>query len=111
MAFIRGERPWRDLEPLGLRIAFSDDRCEIQGSTSVVTPTIKDLARGLLNHISDPVHLRQWAAVVLAGSEFIDLKQIERDPQGELIIDALWEASAGDPVPEAAVATATRLAS
>jgi len=48
--------------------------------------------------------------VLLAGSSFIDLSQLERQPQWDLLLSALWDASAGDPVPEQAIWVAETLA-
>jgi hypothetical protein len=105
--FIRGQRPWRDLEALGVRIAFSDDGCDIEGSPEIVKPSVRDLAQGLLHHLDGPPHeLQRWAAVILAGSAFIDLSDMEAHPEGDRLTSALWDASAGDPVDEHAALVA-----
>ncbi len=110
-AFVRGDGSWRDLEPLGIRVTFSDDGCEVEGHAPITAPTIGDIARGLLSLVRGPKsELQQWAAVLLAGSSFIDLSQLERQPQWDLLLSALWDASAGDPVPEQAIWVAETLA-
>lgn len=109
--FVRGARSWADLETLGARIAFSDDGCSIDGTLYVVRPSLRDIAQGLAHHAAGPAHhLQRWAQVVLAGSGFLDLADLESDPDGEEILNAIWDASAGDPPEEHAVLLARSIA-
>ena len=109
--FVRGDRSWNDLELLGARIAFSDDGCNIEGTLDVVRPSVHDIAQGLISHLEVPLHhLQRWAQVLLAGSGFIDLAELEAHPDGEEILNALWDASAGDAPEEHAILLARSIA-
>jgi hypothetical protein len=101
-SFIRGDRPWQDLRLIGLSVSFMDDGCDCEGKGDVlVTPTIADIARGFLHHASArEVDLRRWASIILAASAVIDLAALEEHPDGETVLDALWEASAGSEMHE-----------
>jgi hypothetical protein len=112
MSFVRGELGWQLLEPLGVRIRFSDDGCDVEGGAgTVVAPSMADVGRGLIANLGkSPRHVQQWAAVLLAGSSFVDLSSLERDSDGEALLEGLWEASARNPLDDRVVALATRLA-
>jgi hypothetical protein len=106
---VRGERPWTDLGKLGIDVRIEGDRCTIRNPRGIeATADIQDLASGLLAHQGDPRALRSWAFVVEAGSPFLDL-DVEGDPAGEILLDALWKAGFGEPIPKQAVQTAERL--
>jgi len=109
--FVRGDRSWSDLELLGARIAFSDDGCDVEGRLEVVRPTVRDIAQGFVRHLAEPRHhLQKWAQVVLAGVGFIDLGELEAHADGDEILNALWDASAGDLPEEHAMLLARSIA-
>ena len=54
------------------------------------------------------MHLTEWAEVLLAGSSFLDL-QLEDHGYGAALLEALWEASAGEPIRESAILAAQEL--
>lgn len=68
--------------------------------------SIHDLATGLLAH--EPREMREWASMIVALSN-ISFIGIE-DPDGEVLLDALWAAADGKkPSPES-LEVARRLA-
>lgn len=102
LEFARGERDWRDLELVGLTVSFMDDGCDCDGAGTVVAaPSVRDVAQGFIRHLeAREIDLRRWASVMLAASAVMDLSRLEKHPEGERIISALWDASGGEPVDE-----------
>lgn len=109
--FVQGRRSWRDLEFVGVTVSFMDDGCDCDGQgTIVVAPSAPDIALGLLQKMREPAPaLQRWASVVLAASAVIDLKHLGEVPDGELLLEAVWEASAGQPIDDASVKFAESL--
>jgi hypothetical protein len=106
---VRGERPWADLGAIGIKIDFNGDRCTIENERGVVaTADVHDLAEGLLAHVSEDHDLRKWAYLMEASSPFLDL-DVEDHPAGEVLLNALWDASFGQPIPADAIIAAERL--
>ena len=70
-----------------------------------------DLARGLVAHLNDPSALRDRASRVvggtLPGSEDLDL---ENHPDGDLLLNALWDASFEGGISDEAIDVAKQLA-
>lgn len=102
LQFVRGERNWQDLAHVGVIVSFMDDGCDCEGGGTVVaTPSLRDVAQGLVQYLGGrEVDLRRWASVVLAASAVIDLSALEHDPEGERLLSALWDASSGEPLEE-----------
>jgi hypothetical protein len=69
-----------------------------------------DLAFGLLEHRDNPDKLREWATFIMSASEVIDLTFLESWPEGEELLEALWDASFEGRVKDAAVRVASALA-
>ena len=112
LGVVRGEIPWRELQRVGLSISFMDDGCDCEGAGFVVAkPVVPDIAAGFarLSDGSD-VELRRWACVMLAASAVIDLSALEDHPDGERVLSAIWDASAGVPIDAATIATIRSLA-
>jgi hypothetical protein len=106
---VRGERPWKDLGAIGIKIDFEGDRCAIENERGIVaTADVHDLAEGLLAHVHGVHEVRKWAYLMEAGSSFLDL-DVEDHPAGEVLLNALWDASFGQPIPAEAIAAAERL--
>lgn len=95
LGVIRSELPVATLETVGIRLVLKEGHYELksQGGLEVVTPSVLDLARGMLAHLAHPTELKPWAFFVLGESGAIDLEEVESHPQGELLISALWDAS------------------
>jgi hypothetical protein len=105
---VRGERPWTDLAPLGMTGGPSEGRCEFRASFPAATRVgVHDLARGFLTHYSDPCRLREWAFVMEAMP--YDLTDAQDHPSGQLVLDAVWSASFGNPLAEREIAVITNL--
>lgn len=106
---IRGERPWTDLHTAGINIHLQGAHCAFDNPHHLTaTADVDDLARGLLANLHDPAALRTWA-LVLEAEALVDWGEAERHPVWETLWDAVWRASFGEPVPEAAIQAARAL--
>lgn len=95
LAAIRGEIPISALADIGINVVREEGSCKLESEMvpTVVTPTVLDIASGLLKYKSSAPELRLWSFFVLAESGSVDLAKVESDPEGELLINALWDAS------------------
>jgi hypothetical protein len=108
-AFVRGERSWRALEQAGIYIEVRDDRYEIDNPWRLIVEThLRDVAEGLLAFRRTDDQLQRWASIILAGSSFLDLGGFEKIPEGNVLLNALWDASFGDVISQDAVNVALR---
>lgn len=106
---VRGERPWKDLGQLGIAVQLQGERATIDNPRRVsATADARDLAHGLLAYRDDANALREWAFVVEGGSSFLDL-DVEDHPDGEALLDGLWKACFGEPIPADAIHAAEHL--
>jgi hypothetical protein len=106
---VRGLRPWADLQSIGIRVEQSGANAVFSnphGHHALVFP--EDLAQGLTRQSGDSTRLKEWADVILGGSNFMELR-IEGNPYGEALLEALWELSAGNPIRESAMFAAREL--
>jgi hypothetical protein len=95
---VRGDQPWTDLRTLGMDLHPETGQADNVPPTEVKID-IHDLARGFASHRDDPAALRAWAFVMQSlGADF---EAVAEDPSGEIILDALWRASFGEPLDEA----------
>lgn len=105
---IRGERPWTDLQSVGIGIRLETGRCVLENPPHITAPaSIADLARGFLAHRHDPRALREWAFVVEAIDASVD---VENHPHGDLVMRTVWDASFGNPVDASVVQIMEQLA-
>jgi hypothetical protein len=111
LAIIRGEMPLSVLPELGIEITCHEGNFKLRSSPSsvIVKPSISDIARGILAHQLNRSDLRAWAFFVL-GEADIDLEKIESDPQGEMLVEALWEASSTGEIRQEVLRIADNLA-
>jgi hypothetical protein len=105
---IRGDRPWTDLRTIGMSIKLDGDSWTFENPPGIsATIDVQDVARGFLTHLSNPIALREWAFVV----EALDLDlDVENQPQAETLLNAVWDASFGNPVPADVIRTIEQLA-
>ena len=106
---VRGQRGWDELESVGITVRLREDDAVIEnphGHMAVAEP--KDVAEGLLNHATDVEELRSWAALLLASAPFVQLN-LEGHAYGEVLLEGLWDASAGEPVRQSALLAAKEL--
>lgn len=99
LEIIRGDRPLSDVSRLGIHVSVTPLFFELDAPRRAdsLLPSIDDVATGFLAHMSSAGELREWASVIL-GAEFIDLIALENDPDGDAIIEGLWEVSSGGAV-------------
>lgn len=99
LEIIRGDRPLSEVSRLGVTMTANPLFFELNARrrADALLPTTDDVASGFLSHMSDSDELREWAAVIL-GADFIDLIALESDPEGESMIEGMWEVSSGGAV-------------
>jgi hypothetical protein len=93
---VRGSRPWTDLAAFGVAVRLDDGRRTLTNPRRLTTTaSARDLAQGFAKLRHDPAALREWAFVV----EAMDVElAVEGDPAGEMLLEALWDASFGNPI-------------
>jgi hypothetical protein len=99
---VRGERPLSDLKTAGVSLQFRKIDEESRSREIIVSPSgdsaftiapaVADLAKGLLFYKGRPKELRDWGSFVL-GADLLDLEPLESEPQGDLILNGVWDAS------------------
>jgi hypothetical protein len=94
-AVIRGERPWADLQDIGIGITMDSESCQVENPRRLAfAVTLEDLAHGVLKLRASPGTLRRWAWFVQSSSSIYEL-DIEGDVRGELFLEALWDLAFG----------------
>jgi hypothetical protein len=100
---LRGERPLADLALVDMSLRIEGDRIQVENPRRLgATADIRDLARGFLTYLHDPPALRRWALFLQAADFELDL---ERQPAGDQVLSAMWEASFGNPITAETLAT------
>ncbi len=108
-ACVHGLRPWDALTALGITIERSGDQVVYRNPNRYVVPVFpEDVAEGLTRLEGEPAKLQEWAEVLLGGSVFLELR-LEDQAYGEPMLEALWEASAGEPIRQSALLAAREL--
>lgn len=106
---VRGLRSWDTLEAIGVSIEQVGERVVYSNPWNHVVPVLpEDVAEGLTRLQGDTSRLQAWAEVLLGGSNFLEL-HLEDQHYGETLLEALWEASAGEPVRQSAILAAREL--
>lgn len=94
LEIVRGERPLHELAAAGIEIRQNGNSQELYNPNGIVVmPDVVDVAKGLLAFRFEPETLRTWASLVLSGSAFIDLTALDSTSLGEILLNALWDAS------------------
>src|SRR5262245_9646877 len=94
---VRGQRPWADLEAIGVTITRQDNSYVVENRRRVTAVArAEDIAQGLLAYQRDRAALKEWASILLAGAPILDLA-LEDHPDGDVLLGALWDASLGEP--------------
>jgi hypothetical protein len=111
IGFVRGDADPTELAQTGLLLELSESGLQLEEppGVPVVTPSTSDVASGLLTRRArgrEP--LAVWARVLLAAN-FIDLRDLEDNPAGELLLEALWDAADGADVDDRAIDAARGL--
>lgn len=116
-AVVRGQLPMSALEDAGVSINVQENESgnERRIKVGLRTPLSVDLqpvdlALGLLEYKDHPAKLREWATFIMSASEIIDLTFLESWPEGEELLEALWDASFDGRVKDATVQVAAVLA-
>jgi hypothetical protein len=105
---VRGDASYRELSTVGFEVTL--DPPALRGpSMEIAELPLRDLATGLLDHWTLGTDLHDWATVMLMAS-VIQFAEAESDDETALL-SALWSASANEPLTEAAIAVARRVAS
>lgn len=115
-AVVRGQLPMSALKDAGVSVNVQENepgkerRINIRLRTPLsVDLQPVDLALGLLEYKDNPQKLQEWATFIMSASEIIDLTFLESWPEGEELLEALWDASFGGRVKDATVRVASAL--
>ena len=107
---VRGQRPWDDLESIGVHVHKRGDTYEILNSRGLTTIIrADDLAQGLLAYAHDPVKLREWAALIMADAIPCDL-QMKDGTKEEDLLAVVKDIAFGGGLSEKSLLLARRLA-
>lgn len=68
-----------------------------------------DIAHGLLVYKEQPEALQEWATFLLSDLEITDLTPLESWPEGDELLNALWDASFDGHLKDASIRVATAL--
>src|SRR5207253_11413010 len=99
---------WTDLRMIGIDVQLQGNRCTFQNPREIdVSADIHDVAKGFLAHLQDARGLREWAFVLEASD--VELRP-EDHPAGEILLNALWSASFGEPISADVIKTLEQLA-
>ena len=106
--FVLGLADVTALEPLGIEVAFDHEGMTMRDrSTLEIRPSVADVAAGYVTSWRGGTDvLQRWAQVIL-GLPALDLGALEDAPEGEALLEAIWNASTGA---ASGVDLATRLA-
>ena len=117
MGVIRGTRPMSALAEGGIVFEVREDQPGGERNISLakdspltVAPEPIDIASGLLAYRHDPERLRAWASFALTASEVVDLRPLELWPEGDELLNALWDASFDGRIRESSLRVASALA-
>lgn len=96
---IRGEAGWQTLVAAGIDVRHNHDRWEFSANASnPVYPTIDDVSTGFINLWFKSEELVGWASFLLAAAPLISLDRLEASPEGQELLEALWDVSSGEAV-------------
>ncbi len=107
ISVLRGERPLEDLRQAGIGLTIEGLMVLVDPIDLLVAPAAADVAAGLLAYEGRGDERRRWAFTMLAG-DFLDLDPLTADPDGVVLLGALWDASFGDPLSDEAREAAGR---
>lgn len=112
MGVVRGEVPLDAISKIGVEIDFENGFYKLKsGNFEVsVTPSAADVGLGMLRYSSgNKKEFRKWAFFLLAESGAVDLSMLESHPQGDMLLNALWDASFEGRIGDEAIELARRL--
>ena len=99
-AVVRGQLPMSALEGAGVSVSVQEDEAAKKrrikvGLRTPISVDLEpvDLALGLLEYKDNPPKLQEWATFIMSASEIIDLTFLESWPEGEELLEGLWDAS------------------
>lgn len=105
----RGERPWSDLEAIGITVTMQGETWIVRNPrklAAVLTPA--DIAQGLLAHQADALELENWASFVLVG-DLNDLDIADDDAEGDALLNAIWDLAFRAPLSQGHIDAANRV--
>lgn len=93
---VRGEAHWDALKALGIEFRQVGRRFEVSNPAGVVADaSVDEIAAGMVRYAGDGEALCAWATLVLVGSSFLDLADLDHHPAGQVLLNALWDVSFG----------------
>ena len=112
LAIVRGETALDALMKIGVDIDYENGLYKLQSGNSdvAVMASASDVGFGILRYRSAKTkEIRKWAFFLLAESGLIDLSALELHPQGDALLNALWDASFEGQISDETIELARRL--
>lgn len=92
VGFARGERPFSDLQRAGIPVKVAGKGLTFSARTPTLPPvSMLDVALGLMHYSAHPEGRRLWGLGLEGVLELAD--EFENDSRGEILLDAIWDAS------------------
>lgn len=96
LEFVRGDAPISTLENVGILVTSDQNLTSTtitikSGTPLIVSPNVSDIVQGLIT-VAKGRGLKDWANFILA-TDLIDLVEVEKHPQCDILLNALWDAS------------------
>lgn len=105
---LRGEVDIERLTHIGVEIEADGGGLRISTAVQHADEfTLADLATELVTHWARGTSVRRWASVILMVDAF-QFEEAESEEE-QILLDALWTASAGEPIDDAALNLAREL--
>ncbi|MGB9112031.1 MAG: hypothetical protein WCF24_04810 [Acidimicrobiales bacterium] len=108
--FVTGKLPWTELQSIGFTFEVRANEMSVTSSDLSVTfeASVQDVANGILRHSSVDEASKRWAQALL-GVTAIDLSALEDDPDGEVLLNAVWDMAIGKELSAEALRAAKRM--
>ena len=96
LKFVRGDAPISALENVGILVTYDQNLTSTtiiikSGTPLVISPNVSDIVQGFMT-VPKGRGLKDWASFILA-TDLIDLAEVEKHPQCDILLNALWDAS------------------
>lgn len=105
LEFTRGESAWKDLHIPGMEVDFVRWKILEPAASPTLAATVSptDVVLGFTRLIDDRWALRRWSFVILTASDHFAFSDEFESPAGQELLEALWDASFGEPIREEAI--------
>lgn len=101
--YVRGDLRLSDLlsslRKIDVEVRIGEHRIEMVNPRLITeTASMRDIAAGFVARLGNIDEMKEWARIVICGSSFLDLsEEFDNLPEGDVLLNALWDAMAGVP--------------